>query len=261
MPVTHVPLHARILCPRTATHVECTSSHTKDVLHSPRLSFARTFLLILFAVVTAACSDAVSPSSTDTTTTTTTTTQAAPTVTEVSPTVGSADGGTSVAITGTGFTNVSSVIFGGTAATSFTVNSDTTITAVAPASATGIVDIVVTTIGGSNAIGDTDWFEFAANALTDLSFASASTSAGQPMRGSVSVTFPAPAGGIRIPLAWSLSSNGAGAALYPSTASIAAGATSGSFQVTTFFVSSAVSVTASADHGGQSKAAGFVIGP
>jgi hypothetical protein len=49
--------------------------------------------------------------------------------------------------------------------------------------------------------------------------------------------------------------------LYPLTASIPAGATSGSFQVTTFFVSSPVTVQLSAGYGGQTRTASFVIEP
>jgi kumamolisin len=57
-----------------------------------------------------------------------------PTVASFNPTSGPA--GTSVVITGTNFYNVTSVKFNGTAASSFTVNSTTQITAVAPASVT-----------------------------------------------------------------------------------------------------------------------------
>src|SRR5215469_13496530 len=56
-----------------------------------------------------------------------------PAVTGVSPSAGPASGGTSVTLTGTGFTGATAVQFGGTAATSFTVNSDISITAVSPA--------------------------------------------------------------------------------------------------------------------------------
>jgi hypothetical protein len=63
---------------------------------------------------------------------------AAPTITSFSPTCGQA--GTAVIITGTAFQDapsaVSSVTFNGTAATTFTVNSDTQITATVPAAAT-----------------------------------------------------------------------------------------------------------------------------
>jgi hypothetical protein len=63
---------------------------------------------------------------------------AAPTITSFSPTCGQV--GTTVIITGTGFQDapsaVSAVTFNGTAATTFTVNSDTQITATVPAAAT-----------------------------------------------------------------------------------------------------------------------------
>jgi hypothetical protein len=63
---------------------------------------------------------------------------AAPTITSFSPTCGQV--GTQVIITGTAFQDapspVSAVTFGGTAATTFTVNSDTQITATVPAGAT-----------------------------------------------------------------------------------------------------------------------------
>ena len=48
------------------------------------------------------------------------------------PDVRPGGGGTSVTITGTNFTGATAVTFGGIAATSFTVNSATQITAVAP---------------------------------------------------------------------------------------------------------------------------------
>jgi len=56
--------------------------------------------------------------------------------------------GTSVTITGTSFTGASKVTFGGIASTSFTVNSDTQVTAVVP---TGAVTgkIAITTPGGT----------------------------------------------------------------------------------------------------------------
>ncbi|HEY1530501.1 MAG TPA: IPT/TIG domain-containing protein [Galbitalea sp.] len=84
---------------------------------------------------------------------------AAPSVTNVTPSRGAVAGGTSVTITGTGFTGASDVGFGGTAA-SFTVNSDTSITAVAPASSSGAVDITVTTVGGVSGTSAADRFTF-----------------------------------------------------------------------------------------------------
>jgi len=74
---------------------------------------------------------------------------AVPTLTSVSPSSGSVAGGTSVTLSGTGFTGATAVSFGATAATSFTVNSSTQITAVAPAG-TGTVSVTVTTAGGTS---------------------------------------------------------------------------------------------------------------
>ena len=54
-------------------------------------------------------------------------------------------------ITGTDFTGATAVKFGTTAATGFTVNSATSITATAPAGAAGTVDVTVTTPGGTSA--------------------------------------------------------------------------------------------------------------
>ncbi len=67
----------------------------------------------------------------------------APTITDVSPDTGPADGGTTVTIIGSGFTSAGSVIFGSVAATGFTINSDTEITAVSPPG-TGTDNIEVT---------------------------------------------------------------------------------------------------------------------
>jgi hypothetical protein len=72
-----------------------------------------------------------------------------PTVTKLEPNVGPPSGGTSVTITGTNFTGATAVHFGPTAAPSFTVNSDTSITAVSP-SGTGFVQVTVTTKEGTS---------------------------------------------------------------------------------------------------------------
>jgi len=85
---------------------------------------------------------------------------AAPTVTGISPTNGPIAGGTSVAITGTGFTGATAVKFGTIAATSYTVNSATSITATSPAGSAGTVDITVTTPGGTSATSSADQFTF-----------------------------------------------------------------------------------------------------
>ena len=73
----------------------------------------------------------------------------APTVTGISPSVGTVSGGTAVTITGTGFTGATSVTIGGAAATGVTVVNSTTITATTPAGTAGTANVVVTTPGGT----------------------------------------------------------------------------------------------------------------
>ena len=80
---------------------------------------------------------------------------AVPVLTSLSPNQGPLVGGNTVILTGSHFTSASAVKFGATAATSFTVNSDTQITATVPAG-TGTVNVTVTTPGGtSNAVAYT----------------------------------------------------------------------------------------------------------
>ncbi|MFL6374365.1 MAG: IPT/TIG domain-containing protein [Pyrinomonadaceae bacterium] len=106
----------------------------------------------------------------------------APAVTSVSPTSGSTSGGTSVTITGTNFTGATAVSFGGTPATTFTVNSATSITATAPAHAAGTVDVTVTTSGGTSAISASDHYTYnaptPAPAVTNVSPTSGTTGGG-----------------------------------------------------------------------------------
>jgi len=83
-----------------------------------------------------------------------------PTVTKISPTVGSVGGGTTVAITGTGLTGATAVKFGPTNATKFTVVSATSMTAVSPPGS-GVVDITVTTPNGVSPSVAADRFGYA----------------------------------------------------------------------------------------------------
>src|SRR5581483_4286369 len=68
----------------------------------------------------------------------------APTVSIVSPSSGSINGGTTVTINGTKFASGATVSFGGAAATNVVVASDTRITATTPAHDAGAVNVVVT---------------------------------------------------------------------------------------------------------------------
>jgi hypothetical protein len=74
----------------------------------------------------------------------------APTLTSDSPVKGSGSGGTTVTLTGTNLTGTTSVEFGSTAATSFTVVSDTEVKAVSPAESAGTEPITVTTPAGTS---------------------------------------------------------------------------------------------------------------
>jgi hypothetical protein len=84
-----------------------------------------------------------------------------PTVTTISPTQGPLAGGTNVTITGTNFTWASAVHFG-TTVSSFTVNSATQITAIAPAGSAGPVDITVKTAGGTSETESADQYSYVA---------------------------------------------------------------------------------------------------
>jgi hypothetical protein len=66
-----------------------------------------------------------------------------PSVTSLSRNAGSTDGGDIVTITGTGFTDTSAVSFGGTAADSYTVDSDTQITLVTRSHPNGSVGLTI----------------------------------------------------------------------------------------------------------------------
>ena len=72
-----------------------------------------------------------------------------PAILSVAPPSGPDSGGDTVVITGTGFTGATAVTFDLPAATSFTVDTDTQITAVTPPHAAGPVDVRVTTPGGT----------------------------------------------------------------------------------------------------------------
>ena len=70
-------------------------------------------------------------------------------ISSVSPSFGSAAGGTAITIAGKNFTGATSVMIGGITATSFVVVSATTITAVSPIGSAGAKDVVVTTPAGT----------------------------------------------------------------------------------------------------------------
>jgi alpha-tubulin suppressor-like RCC1 family protein len=108
---------------------------------------------------------------------------APPTVARVAPFQGPQSGGTAVTISGRNLSGASAVTFGGTPAKSFRSLSSTSISAVAPAGAPGIVDIAVTTPGGVNANTAADDYRFvAAPTITAV------TPAAGPKAGATTVT-------------------------------------------------------------------------
>lgn len=89
-----------------------------------------------------------------------------PTVTSISPSSGAIAGGTSVTITGTGFTGATAVDFGSTPATVTATTSDTSITATSPATSTaGVDDVTVTTPEGTSTKSTADRFIYTAPVL------------------------------------------------------------------------------------------------
>ncbi|WDQ35456.1 IPT/TIG domain-containing protein [Paenibacillus marchantiae] len=103
---------------------------------------------------------------------------AEPTITSVSPTSGPTSGGMIVTLTGTNLTDATAVKFGATAA-SYTVNSATQITAIAPAGSAGTIDVTVTTPGGTSATSAADQYTYHAEpTITNMSPTSGPTFGG-----------------------------------------------------------------------------------
>jgi IPT/TIG domain len=92
----------------------------------------------------------------------------APSVSKLKPKTGPATGGTSVTIAGSGFAGASAVHFGAAAA-SFTVNSGSSITAVAPPGTAGSADVTVTGPGGTSATSSADVFKYKSPTVTGVS--------------------------------------------------------------------------------------------
>jgi hypothetical protein len=75
--------------------------------------------------------------------------QPAPTIGSLGTSSGSTAGGTSLTISGSDLEGATAVRFGNATATSFTVNSESQVTAIAPPAATGSVPVTVTTVAGT----------------------------------------------------------------------------------------------------------------
>ncbi|WP_165482041.1 IPT/TIG domain-containing protein [Legionella beliardensis] len=129
----------------------------------------------------------------------------APTITTINPTAGPAAGGQTVTITGTNLTGTNSVTFDGTPATGVTVVNDSTVTVVTPAGIAGPVDVMVTTVGGSETVPG-GYTYVAAPTITTVNPTAGPAAGGQTvtitgtnLTGTTSVTFGgAPATGITV---------------------------------------------------------------
>jgi hypothetical protein len=87
---------------------------------------------------------------------------ALPAVSAIAPAAGPTKGGTTVMITGANFTGATAVMFGAIPVKTFTVNSPTQITAIAPADMAGPVNVTVKTARGSSAATASDRFTYEA---------------------------------------------------------------------------------------------------
>ena len=90
----------------------------------------------------------------------------APAVLGITPLSGNETGGIQVTISGSDFTYASSVCFGPTAATSFTIVSDFQIVATAPPGTAGAVDITVTNATGTSGTSSADVFVYVPPAVS-----------------------------------------------------------------------------------------------
>ncbi|HWX73703.1 MAG TPA: IPT/TIG domain-containing protein [Solirubrobacteraceae bacterium] len=87
--------------------------------------------------------------------------QPPPTVSSVTPNAGTEKGGTEVTIAGTNFTSGSTVKFGTNPATGVKMNSSESLTATSPAGTLGtMVDVTVTTAGGTSATSSNDLYTY-----------------------------------------------------------------------------------------------------
>jgi hypothetical protein len=98
-----------------------------------------------------------------------------PSVSAVTPTSGTSAGGTVVTVTGSYFTGASAVKFGGTAASWFIVNSDSSLTAIAPPGTAGTVDITITTPAGTSSTGSADHYTFTGSSAPTVTAVSPSS--------------------------------------------------------------------------------------
>jgi hypothetical protein len=118
-----------------------------------------------------------------------------PVLSGLSPNAGSIAGGTTVAITRSGFSAASAVQFGAVPAASFVINSATLITATVPLNTLGAAGVTVTTPNGSSATGVASQFTY----FTIADAPTMGTATAGDGQASVSFTAPLSDGGQRSP--------------------------------------------------------------
>lgn len=217
----------------------------KDACHKMRCILNAILITAVVAALPAChSSSTTSPS----TTTTSTSTGGVPVITSITPASGPIEGGTSVNITGTGFTGASNVLFGTTPATAFVLNSDTLIVAVAPAGTAGTtLDITVVNAAGTSATGTADLFQWGQNIITSFTASATTVKSGTPVTVTANFLYTLPAA-LTLPITWTSVPPGSNAFLVPPQMLVASGSTSQTLQVTTFYSSTPQQVTLSATY-------------
>ena len=112
----------------------------------------------------------------------------APVISSISPTSGTANGGTSVTISGSNFAAGATVSFGGTSATNVSVVNSTSITATTPAHASGTVNVVVTNTNGQSGTL-TNGFSFTSSSASTITFVQVAAATPQGSAATVSVPY------------------------------------------------------------------------
>jgi len=121
-----------------------------------------------------------------------------PTVSSVSPSSGSSNGGTNLTITGTNFAAGSTVTFGGTAASNVTVVNSTTITATSPAHAAGAVNVVVNDSNGSGTLTNGFTYTTVSVGIGVVQVATAQTPQGSKASVQIQYSIPQTAGDLNV---------------------------------------------------------------
>jgi streptogramin lyase len=105
------------------------------------------------------------------------------TVTSTQPNSGIPAGGATITLKGTGFSAATAVRFGSTAAPTFTVVDDSTLTVTSPPRSLGLVNIFVQTPTGTNTSGPSSWFNYVSGPSAPPTISSITPNAGSTTGG------------------------------------------------------------------------------